>query len=542
MMQVTNKLNLDVSSEPKAPSSNSANGSDRGFSSLLDNQNSATSPAAAATTRAEARAQASANAEKNRAKSEDKAASAEEATRQDEISAAAQSESEQVAESEGSLEEIERQDAAEAKVENDAAAVDPALSGIDFLQHLQSSLNTNTELTTDADTLTGEAQGAKSEAANGGNGLPLAAGSLTAAEVDADDELLTDEPLAARANSGATAEEGADSGSEVAGKSPVTSAGGSTGGEKTAVSSRDNSAELGTDATAEGKTTVASAGGSAGGEKAAVSSRDNSAELSQLAALFAGGSKREVASPATTAAPEALAALDDAAQAKGSASDVASKLESSGLESSRVETKPGAPTLTTDQTNQLHALTAAVRHPNAGSGDAAAQLAQAGNDAVSQSRDRSQLLSAVHLSNAQQAAPELAERMTLMIGQKWHEAEIQLEPQGLGKMSIQLSIDQDQKASVQFVVQQGNARELLEQALPKLRDMLASQGVQLGQTSVQQQAAGQQQSQNQQAQQGEAREGGNGWGHRGQNSQGEVVDVQNLAIHSTGAAGIDFYA
>ena len=515
MMQVTNKLNLDVSSEPKAPSSNSANGSDRGFSSLLDNQNSATSPAAAATTRAEARAQASANAEKNRAKSEDKAASAEEATRQDEISAAAQSESEQVAESEGSLEEIERQDAAEAKVEDDAAAadaapaVDPALSGIDFLQHLQSSLNTNTELTTDADTLTGEAQGAKSEAANGGNGLPLAAGSLTAAEVDADDELLTDEPLAARANSGATAEEGAaaDSGSEDAGKSPVTSAGGSTGGEK-----------------------------------AAAPPRDNSAELSQLAALFAGGSKREVASPATTAAPEALAALDDAAQAKGSASDVASKLESSGLESSRVETKPGAPTLTTDQTNQLHALTAAVRHPNAGSGDAAAQLAQAGNDAVSQSRDRSQLLSAVHLSNAQQAAPELAERMTLMIGQKWHEAEIQLEPQGLGKMSIQLSIDQDQKASVQFVVQQGHARELLEQALPKLRDMLASQGVQLGQTSVQQQAAGQQHSQNQQAQQGEAHEGGGSWGHRGQNSQGEVVDVQNLAIHSTGAAGIDFYA
>lgn len=62
-------------------------------------------------------------------------------------------------------------------------------------------------------------------------------------------------------------------------------------------------------------------------------------------------------------------------------------------------------------------------------------------------------------------------------------------------MNIQLSIDQDQKANVQFVVQQGNARELLEQALPKLRDMLASQGVQLGQTSVQQQAAGQQQSQ-----------------------------------------------
>jgi len=80
MMQVTNKLNLDVSSEPKAPSTNPANGSDRGFSSLLDNQNSATSPTATSTSQAEARAQASAHAEKNRAKSENKAASAEEAT------------------------------------------------------------------------------------------------------------------------------------------------------------------------------------------------------------------------------------------------------------------------------------------------------------------------------------------------------------------------------------------------------------------------------------------------------------------------------
>ena len=507
MMQVTNKLNLDVSSEPKAPSTNPANGSDRGFSSLLDNQNSATSPTATSTSQAEARAQASAHAEKNRAKSENKAASAEEATRQDELSAAAPSDSEPVAETEDSRDEVERSDASETKAEEDADAApsgDPALSGIDFLQHLQSSLNTNTELTTEADGLTSEAQLAKSEAANGGNALPLEADSSAASASDADDELLTDEQLAARGKTGATTDDGS---------------------------------AAGTDAADEGKTPVASAGTSASGEKAVATSRDNSAELSQLAALFAGGSKREVASPAATAAQEALAALDEAAQTEGVASDVASKLESGGG-----ETKSGDPTLTTDNANQLHVLTAANRHPSVGSGDVAAQLAQAGSDAASQSRDKSQLMSAVHLSNAQQAAPELAERMTLMIGQKWHEAEIQLEPQGLGKMSIQLSIDQDQKASVQFVVQQGNARELLEQALPKLRDMLASQGVQLGQTSVQQQAAGQQHSQNQQAQQGEAHEGGGSWGHRGQNSQGEVVDVQNLAIHSTGAAGIDFYA
>ena len=507
MMQVTNKLNLDVSSEPKAPSANPVNGSDRGFSSLLNSQNSVTHPGSGPTSRTEARAHSSSNSEKTRAKSEDKAAITEEVTRQDELSAAEQSESERLAEADVPLDEGERSASAEGDAEaaDSASNVDPSLSGIDFLQHLQSSLNTNTELTTEADALSSEALAAESEAASGGNDLPLAADSKAPSEADLDEELLTDEQLAARGNTGAAADEGS---------------------------------AAGTDATDEGKTPVASAGGAAGGEKAATSSRDtrdNSAELSQLAALFAGGSKREVASPATTAAQEALAALDDAAQTEGAASDVASKLESSGGDATLSD-----PTLTTDNTSQLHALTAATRHPTGGSGDVSAQLAQAGTDPAQQSRDKSQLLSAVHLSNAQQAAPELAERMTLMIGQKWHEAEIQLEPQGLGKMSIQLSIDQDQKASVQFVVQQGNARELLEQALPKLRDMLASQGVQLGQTSVQQQAAGQQQAQDQQAQQ--ARDEGGSWRNRGQNSQGEVVDVQNLAIHSTGAAGIDFYA
>ena len=211
MMQVTNKLNLDVSSEPKAPSTNPANGSDRGFSSLLDNQNSATSPTATSTSQAEARAQASAHAEKNRAKSENKAASAEEATRQDELSAAAPSDSEPVVETEDSREEVERSDASETKAEEDADAApsgDPALSGIDFLQHLQSSLNTNTELTTEADGLTSEAQLAKSEAANGGNALPLDAGSSAASASDADDELLTDEQLAARGKTGATTDDG----------------------------------------------------------------------------------------------------------------------------------------------------------------------------------------------------------------------------------------------------------------------------------------------------------------------------------------------
>ena len=55
-------------------------------------------------------------------------------------------------------------------------------------------------------------------------------------------------------------------------------------------------------------------------------------------------------------------------------------------------------------------------------------------------------------------------------------------------MKIQIQMDASSQASVHFVVQHGQTREMLEQAMPRLRDMLAGQGIQLGQTVVQQQA------------------------------------------------------
>lgn len=157
-------------------------------------------------------------------------------------------------------------------------------------------------------------------------------------------------------------------------------------------------------------------------------------------------------------------------------------------------------------------------------------------------------LAAVNMESHSKAAPELAERLTLMIGQKWQEAELELEPRGMGKMTIQLSIGQDQQASVQFIVQQHHSREAVEQTLPKLREMLAQQGIQLNQATVQQQASGQGQSG--QSGQWSAQSGGEGSGGRGHSSsQGRGVESpagevpgQNLSVRSRQAAGIDFYA
>jgi flagellar hook-length control protein FliK len=59
-------------------------------------------------------------------------------------------------------------------------------------------------------------------------------------------------------------------------------------------------------------------------------------------------------------------------------------------------------------------------------------------------------------------------------------------------MQIRMNMNGDGTA-VHFTVANQQARDVIEQSMPRLREMLAQQGVQLNDTSVQQQSAGQQQ-------------------------------------------------
>lgn len=77
----------------------------------------------------------------------------------------------------------------------------------------------------------------------------------------------------------------------------------------------------------------------------------------------------------------------------------------------------------------------------------------------------------------------VADRVTLMANGKLQNAEIRLTPAELGPLKIQLVID-DGTANVSFHAQHAQTREALEQALPRLREMLAENGLQLGQASV----------------------------------------------------------
>lgn len=91
-----------------------------------------------------------------------------------------------------------------------------------------------------------------------------------------------------------------------------------------------------------------------------------------------------------------------------------------------------------------------------------------------------------------QAAAQLKDRVMYQVQQKIQSAEIRLAPEELGSVQIKVNLQQDQ-LSVQFVVQQAQAKEALEQQMPRLRDLLQQQGVELTDSQVSQQQQQQQQ-------------------------------------------------
>jgi hypothetical protein len=83
----------------------------------------------------------------------------------------------------------------------------------------------------------------------------------------------------------------------------------------------------------------------------------------------------------------------------------------------------------------------------------------------------------------------LGERVTWMAGNKVQNAELRLNPAELGPVRVQISID-DGHATVNFTAQHPLTRDAIEQALPRLREMLADQGLSLQNANVSEQGKG----------------------------------------------------
>jgi flagellar hook-length control protein FliK len=116
----------------------------------------------------------------------------------------------------------------------------------------------------------------------------------------------------------------------------------------------------------------------------------------------------------------------------------------------------------------------------------------------------------------------LSERVTWLIRQGLQGAELTLNPKELGPIRIEIALDGGE-ASLGFTAAHADTRAAIEQALPRLREMLAGQGLQLGGTLIDA---------------GAQRQGGNGSdGARGRPSRTAARDALEPASTTGTASG-----
>jgi flagellar hook-length control protein FliK len=84
-------------------------------------------------------------------------------------------------------------------------------------------------------------------------------------------------------------------------------------------------------------------------------------------------------------------------------------------------------------------------------------------------------------------ADELGNRLVLMSVRGQQQGSLTLSPEHLGPMEVQISVSKD-TANVWFGAQHADTRAALAEAMPRLRELLASSGLSLGQSGVSEQA------------------------------------------------------
>ncbi|MEZ7278094.1 flagellar hook-length control protein FliK [Pseudoalteromonas sp. 68 DY56-GL68] len=132
------------------------------------------------------------------------------------------------------------------------------------------------------------------------------------------------------------------------------------------------------------------------------------------------------------------------------------------------------------------------------------------------------------------AAKMLQERVSALLNINNKEAEIRLDPPEMGSMHIRIRSDAEQ-AQINFVVQNQQAKEALEQSMPRLREMLAQQGIELGESSIQQGESGAQQD----PEQGQGNLAGN---QHEEESQTNTAATNVETSRQQSSSSIDYYA
>ena len=143
-----------------------------------------------------------------------------------------------------------------------------------------------------------------------------------------------------------------------------------------------------------------------------------------------------------------------------------------------------------------------------------------------------QLAETIHI-HRKDFVDSVKDKVLVMINQKLQQVDIKLDPPELGNVQVRVNLQGD-AATVNFVVQNPQAKEALDQHMGKLREMLNESGVDVGEANVEQQNQ-QQDEFTEQEQRGES-----AGGLHSQNMADDGVITTTLAKGS--AVGVDFYA
>lgn len=127
-------------------------------------------------------------------------------------------------------------------------------------------------------------------------------------------------------------------------------------------------------------------------------------------------------------------------------------------------------------------------------------------------------------------ATEFSEKIVWMTGRQTQLADISLNPPQLGAIEVRLSLNGGE-AGAQFFSANASVRDAIESALPKLREMLAQAGINLGDSHVRDEAFAQRE-------QGELQQ----FGNPGQRSEPLFTSVPHPVTSRSGAGLVDLYA
>ena len=186
--------------------------------------------------------------------------------------------------------------------------------------------------------------------------------------------------------------------------------------------------------------------------------------------VAAGAIKTENAEGLPGAAPQVRAAKDAPSSTAQQLPLADTPLVAAASTAAVIDAKPA--TISADMPQALAALSAAQQ--------------QAGSRAPEQTSN----LNLSQPVGSERWNTELGQTVNLLIKADQSRASLHVTPPEMGPIEIKIDLSGDQ-ASVSFTVQQADTRQALENALPRLREMLSESGISLGQSQVNHQSSNQ---------------------------------------------------